>query len=620
MMNARDAAIWWIERYAFHPVPVGWKEKGATLKGWPDLRLTIDTVDQYFNGEPQNISILMGSPKNLADVDVDCDEARWAAMEYLPVTGLNWGRPSNPNSHHLYYTDPAAASVKYLDPAADAANACMIELRCLTKDGKPGFPVIVPPSTHPSGEPYEFTGSAGFPATVAGPKLGALVQLIAAASMLGRHAREGARHEIFIALAGAFARAKWELEDAQRFLRAVYRVIWHSAADIRQASNDVDSTYQRYDDGGETTGLTKLGTLIDERVFKKLKEWLSLQSEDEWAHQQAPAKKKPRVLPGAITDAELRKMIFPGSEPLVEQWVYGPGLGLITGASKDGKTVLAVQIAQSCANKLHFLDYYATRQANCLIVEWDDQQGGGSLKDFVKKTRAARDSQPISYSIRAEIDDLDFNLTDPEFVPWLRDLIKKHQARLVVLDSYTALRGYHSGGRDVVKVEAGEMLLLQKLAIELNCCILLIHHASKSSAHLDRHSRSAGSFAIQAVSEFQIVVERFRELSEEDPMRLVSVRGRHLRGLQMALKFREDTLDFDWVMDGPAAEEFPRLRHLLRAFRGKSFTVPEITKEIGWAKTQAYALMSRLGSSGLVLKDGTAWSWSPAWIKTLEQI
>lgn len=621
-MNTRDSARWWISERDVLIAPAPFQQKGVTLPDWTKLRITLDTVDQYFNGGPQNLAILMGEPRNLADVDIDCPEARWAWLEYGPPTGLNWGRASNPNSHHLYFTEPMALTAKYLDPTLEKDNpgdACLVELRCRTKAGAVGYATIAPPSVHPSGEPYEFVGGAGAPAAVNGPWLGERVRLCAAASMLGRHARDGACHEIFIALAGVMARAKWDLAEAQRFLRAVYRVKWHETAQISQANADADSTYQHFDDGKETTGMPRLAELLDDRVFKRLKEWLGLEWQDGAARQQPPPRKTPRVLPASEPVEQLRSQVIPGAVAQIEECLPSPGLVLLVGESKSGKTVLGMQMVMTCANQLSLFDNYSAKQANGLIVEWDDRRGKASIKEFVERTRASRSNQPIGYSVNEQID-LDFTLADPEFAPWLRKLIQKHQAKVVLLDSYTALRGFHSGGRDVVKVEAAELLLLHQLALEMNCAVLLIHHTSKGSAHLDRHSRAAGSFAMQAVSEAQIVVERFRDLSEADPMRLVSVRGRHLRGTQMALRFREESLDFDWVLDGPAAEEFPRLRLLLHAFRGKSFSAADVTKEIGWAKTQVYGLMSRLLASGVVTKESAAWGWNPVWGKTLERI
>jgi hypothetical protein len=623
-MNKREAAQWYIERYHWHPVEVEPTTKKPVRDNWNQ---PVDDKDRngFFEDDRLNIGILLGDPYNLTDIDIDAHEARWAWIEYAVPTGLTFGHASKPASHHFYYSDPAARTAKYNDPAAgEGQQACLIELRCLTRDGKIGFQTIVPPSIHVSGEPIEFTHGAGHPANVDKEVIERAVRYTAAAALFGRHARKGRYHETFIALAGALRRAEWPLADAQRFLRAIYRVIWHDKADLYQAEQDVNSTYQRFDDGGDTTGLRTLANLIDEKVYRTLKQWLGLEAQEAWMHEQARPQKPERVLPKAYTFDSLRSLVIPGSETLVEDMLVTPGLTLMVGASKSGKTVLACQMAMCLASGLQLFDNYTTQQANGLIVEWDDRRGPSSLKAFVAKARASREGQPLHWSVKEpEHEDslINFTLSDPEFVPWLKNMIEETQARLVILDSYTALRGFHSAGKDIVKVEATELSALNRLAVEMGCAFILIHHTSKGASTQERHSRSAGTFAMQAVSEAQIVVERFRDLGEEDTARLVSVRGRHLRGAQMVLRFQESTLDFDLVLTGPASERFPRLRKLLHAFRGKAFTITDVNQDLGWAKTQIYDLLSDLVSADILVKtDKKTWNWAISARSTLESI
>ena len=630
-MNPLEAACWWIGRKCW-PVPVPWMQKGPVVQGWPELRLTLETARLYFNanGAPQNIALLMGDPENLTDVDIDCEEARWAWIEYAPATGLRWGRKSNPSSHHLYYTDPAALTAKYLDPVAEKeqpGEACMVELRCQTKQGKPGLPVVCPPSTHPSGEAYEFAaGGAGTPARIAGGFLGERVRLTAAAAMLARHAKEGSRHEIFIALAGTLARAKWDLEEAQRFLRAVYRAIWREAAQLNQANADVDSTYQKFDDGGETTGLTRLGELLDERVFRRLKEWLGLEWEDGAPRQQPPPRKEPRVWPTQEPIESLRHRVIVQPKDVVDGLIKVPSIMLLVSPPKTGKTVLAVQMAMSIVNGLHLFNNYTTYakagQASGLFIEWDDQQGESSLQAFLLKCRASRQDQLLDIVYRPK-GELQFTISDPEFKPWLISEIRKRPNRVIcVLDSLTALRGFGSDDkkRNVVKLEASEITMLGEVSIETQCALEIIHHDSKTAASLDTFSRAAGTYALQACTDAQIVLGRFPELASDDPARLMSVRGRHIRGMEAVLKFREETLDFDFVLDGAASRYYPELRQLLRGLRGKSFDAKQAEQETGWSRAKAYQVLSHLTWAGILIKEHSAWNWSPGWAKALEQI
>ena len=76
-----------------------YRQKGPTLDGWQTLRITRETAPQYFNGEQQNVGvILLGK----IDIDLDCAYARWMADRFLPLTHARFGRASEPDGHRLY--------------------------------------------------------------------------------------------------------------------------------------------------------------------------------------------------------------------------------------------------------------------------------------------------------------------------------------------------------------------------------------------------------------------------------------------------------------------------------------------------------------------------------------
>src|SRR6478672_9220974 len=81
----------------FSPIPVPLGCKIPVIKGWPDLVVTGENVNQHFNGEPTNIGILTGLPSgNLVDVDIDDPGALRFAECFLPKTDCIFGRQSNP--------------------------------------------------------------------------------------------------------------------------------------------------------------------------------------------------------------------------------------------------------------------------------------------------------------------------------------------------------------------------------------------------------------------------------------------------------------------------------------------------------------------------------------------
>ena len=111
-----------IAREALHdgaaPVPCPWGSKEPGFTGWPSIRVTAETVGQYFNGQPQNVGQLLGEPSGgLVDVDLDCTEAIRLAARFLPPTGRAYGRASKPRSHMDYRCSPIPATVRFEDPA-----------------------------------------------------------------------------------------------------------------------------------------------------------------------------------------------------------------------------------------------------------------------------------------------------------------------------------------------------------------------------------------------------------------------------------------------------------------------------------------------------------------------
>src|SRR5688500_9727972 len=112
-MNALEAARRETAR-GHRVLPVPFRQKKCVLDGWPSLRLELRDLDKYFNGQPSNIGVLLGSPSgNLVDVDLDAPEARALADLFLPPTWSVFGRASKPRSHREYIC--AVGTQKFAD-------------------------------------------------------------------------------------------------------------------------------------------------------------------------------------------------------------------------------------------------------------------------------------------------------------------------------------------------------------------------------------------------------------------------------------------------------------------------------------------------------------------------
>jgi hypothetical protein len=228
--------------------------------------------------------------------------------------------------------------------------------------------------------------------------------------------------------------------------------------------------------------------------------------------------------PEVLNIADILALQTPEPKLLIETLLPIPGAILLAGAAKSGKTLLAVQAALAVASGRPLFDYYRVLEPGpVLMVEQDDPAGAAGLKTILQCS-----PEPITGIPFQLVERVPFTF-GIKLIEWLEQQITTYKLRLVVLDSYTALRASRGVGVDIVKAEQMDMTMLDQLAKRTNCTIIVIHHASKGSAAMDWSDRAAGTFAMSAATEAQIHVSRFAELDSAAPERLVRIRGRPRR-------------------------------------------------------------------------------------------
>lgn len=304
--------------------------------------------------------------------------------------------------------------------------------------------------------------------------------------------------------------------------------------------------------------------------------------------------------PKIISADELLAMDIEEPSMLIPELLPTGGACLLFGAQKSNKTLIAVQVAIAVATGHALFDYYSiSEHGPVLVVEQDDPAGASSIKGILERSPVPTKGIPLSVCPYHE--GLTFGA---EFIDWLRGEIKARGLRLVVLDSYTALRPSRGHGIDIVKVEQTELNLLDRLAKETNCCILIIHHDSKGSSALDWSQKSAGTYAMGAATEVQIHTCRFPELASNAPERLLQVRGRHIDGTEMVLRFRKPSLDHEHIIEGGAASLFPLLQQIKSAFGNEVFSPKGLIAATGVSRSTGYRYIERLYQANALRKHG----------------
>src|SRR5205085_10955781 len=102
-MSALDLAIMYTRKKC-HVVPVPHRDKNPGIKGWSEMRLSEDDLPEHFNGRPQNVGVLLGTPSNgLIDLELDCGLAITLAPRCLPATRFRLGHARKRSPDPLFH-------------------------------------------------------------------------------------------------------------------------------------------------------------------------------------------------------------------------------------------------------------------------------------------------------------------------------------------------------------------------------------------------------------------------------------------------------------------------------------------------------------------------------------
>ena len=269
----------------WNPVALHYKQKNpASGKGWQHIRIDADNVARHFNSKLRNIGLQMGPPSGgLADVDLDCAEARVIAPYVLAKTKSRFGRNSSRDSHWLYVTNAppdAGADIQFLDPVQ---KKMLLELRLGAGGGAQSMAppsiwtnkedITVPPETVSWEEDDE-------PARVEYADLLQRTRRIAALTLLARHWPENGsktRHQTALVVGSFLARAGWNEPAIEAGMQAIMAATGDTEPrDRRRAAKDA---LRGFKDGKRVPGFPKLVECFGREVAEKVAKWVGYESE-----------------------------------------------------------------------------------------------------------------------------------------------------------------------------------------------------------------------------------------------------------------------------------------------------------------------------------------------------
>lgn len=264
-----------------------------------------------------------------------------------------------------------------------------------------------------------------------------------------------------------------------------------------------------------------------------------------------PDKKLVRSAQSSINALALSSFAFPAPRQIVKELIV-PGVTLLVGASKIGKSWLVLDMCLSIALGKSFLDRETQR---CRVWYF-------ALEDsaYRMKTRLMRIS---GGAVNGDAASLTFIFESPTidegFLERLTGAfdknIKEGNAALnpsvIVIDTLQVIRGISSGGVNAYAADYRFMRLLKGFAGRYGVAVVLVHHTNKLRQTDDPYEKVSGSTGLMGAADTTLLLDRPRGGNDA----VLSGVGRDISFDDMPLVFENGVWRVDRIRDKTAAED-----------------------------------------------------------------
>ena len=190
-----------------------------------------------------------------------------------------------------------------------------------------------------------------------------------------------------------------------------------------------------------------------------------------------------------------------------------PGLCMLAGAPKTGKSTLASHIAINLAAGRPVLEQFPAEPKHVLYIPMDEP-----CDYLIARYRASGLSLENRLTVPTELtENRQLARMDTGFVSWLTRYVASRGPDLIVIDSYKNIHPSRTSMRDAYYAESEVMEPLTILARRAACTILLLHHTRKRNvmdAESSAMDRILGTTALAAAMDATFVLSRESETAE----------------------------------------------------------------------------------------------------------
>jgi DNA-binding NarL/FixJ family response regulator len=286
------------------------------------------------------------------------------------------------------------------------------------------------------------------------------------------------------------------------------------------------------------------------------------------------------------TLASLENREFAPLRYYVESFVV-EGLTLIAGRPKKGKSWLVFGMGIDIANGDDALGKLTTRQSTVIYYALEDNPR--RMKRRAKILLGKNAKWPKNFHIFH-----DLAKTDVGGLEQIRQHVKEHEAKVVMIDTMTPIRPRPPKGVDPYQHDYDVVSSLQKLAHELRVAIVVTYHTRKAVAD-DAQESILGSTGITgAVDSWFVLVSNAqgKELHGS---------GRDIEDVEWGLDPR---LNWRWTVTGPAweARKSKQRQDVLKLLERGEMTVADIAEELQRSVRATTKLLHDMAHSGDIVR------------------
>ena len=286
-----------------------------------------------------------------------------------------------------------------------------------------------------------------------------------------------------------------------------------------------------------------------------------------------------------ISFAELLDKHFPAENWIVEGLI-ATGLSVLTGASKIGKSWLALQLVTALDQGGYFMGTLKAQKCDTLYCALEDTPRRIQRR-ILKQGQAVFNGSRLETRRRTPAELRGFLKANPQF-------------RVVIIDTFQKMMGI-ADLNDYSQTVNG-MSALKDIADDLSIAVIVIHHNRKGSDLDGDHLESAlGSTGINATADSTLTMRRKRGTNEA----ALSVTGRDVEDTAYSLSWDKDICSWAVTNSGtlkPAITEAQQQIIDLLESETRNFTTAEIAEATGIQKYEASRQAQALVAKGLIEK------------------